>query len=77
MLKNLNYFSGREYIEGIIFKYNYLGGLKKWNIVLIILKTNILLIFSRNYIDIDYLLQVEYIMYIELDNNKNRNTLKK
>lgn len=75
MLKNLNYFSGREYIEGIIFKYNYLGGLKKWNIVLIILKTNILLIFSRNYID--YLLQVEYIMYIELDNNKNRNTLKK
>ena len=75
MLKNLNYFSGTEYIEGIIFKYNYLGGLKKWNIVLIILKTNILLIFSRNYID--YLLQVEYIMYIELDNNKNRNTLKK
>lgn len=75
MLKNLNYFSGREYIEGIIFKYNYLGGLKKWNIVLIILKINILLIFSRNYID--YLLQVEYIMYIELDNNKNRNTLKK
>lgn len=75
MLKNLNYFSGREYIEGIIFKYNYLGGLKKWNIVLIILKTNILLIFSRNYID--YLLQVEYIMCIELNNNKNRNTLKK
>lgn len=33
--------------------------------------TNIISIFSRNYINIDYSLN-EYVMYIKLNNNKNR-----